>query len=159
VVVLRTDLLGSLDSLSPAAPHSIRELGPALEQWHTRSEGLPGEDAQALCASSDGHVWVGTSAGLSEHDGHSFRHYGAAQGLAGGPLVSLAVDGSGNIWAATARGLARIARNGFTSFREAEGLTGSGVRTILEDEDGELYVVTRDATLHSFDGQRFVAAR
>jgi signal transduction histidine kinase/ligand-binding sensor domain-containing protein len=159
VIVLRTDLLSGLDSLSADAAHPIRELGAAVERWFTSGDGLESNDAQALCASSDGHVWVGTSAGLSEHDGRSFRHYGEAQGMAAGTIVSLAVDVSGNIWGATNRGLVRVARNGFTAFRQAEGLAGSAVRTIFEDADGTLYVVTHDATLHRFDGQRFTAAR
>ena len=129
-------------------------LAPAVRHRFTRASGLAGDGTNALHESADGHVWIGTDAGLSEFDGHTLRSHGASAGLPA-PLASLTEDAGGNVWAATPQGALKIARSGFTTFDQADGLSGSGVRSMAQDEAGTLYVTTSDGIVHAFDGRRF----
>ncbi len=157
VIVLDPSQLREVNAAPPADHSLFRALGPAIRRRFTKADGLTDDSIQSLCQSSDGHIWAGTSGGLSEYDGQRFRTYTKTEGVAVTPLAWLAEDAGGNIWGATAQGALKIRRSGFTIFNQTEGLAGTGVRSIFENQAGELYVVASDATINQFDGQKFTA--
>ena len=157
VIVLDPSQLREADSAPPEDRGLFRALAPAIRRRFTKADGLTDDSIQSLCQSSDGHIWVGTSGGLSEYDGQRFRTYTKTEGVAVTPLMWLAEDVGGNIWGATAQGALEIRRSGFTTFNQMEGLAGTGVRSIFENQAGELYVVADDASVNLFDGQKFTA--
>lgn len=142
-----------LETLPATAP------GSALGDqglWYTAA-GLPVVWSNALLRASDGRVWVGTDAGVSEIATGGMTSYGSAHGLEGS-VVALAEDSSGNIWAGTeASGAIRIPRRGFTTYTKADGLSEQEIGSVFETTAGQLCVVTRGPRLHVFDGHRFRA--
>jgi ligand-binding sensor domain-containing protein/signal transduction histidine kinase len=137
---------------------------------YTTKDGLPDNWINLLFQSSDGHIWIGSSTGLTEliptaQDGDpQFRTHSTAQGLSDTKIEALAEDRDGNLWIGTASGGAmKLARNGFTTYSQADGLGEGGVASIFEDQAGELCVITKDKSgkifILRFDGKRFSAIR
>jgi ligand-binding sensor domain-containing protein/signal transduction histidine kinase len=107
----------------------------------------------------DGHIWLGSSAGLLEFDGARFHRYTDALGLSDPLIKSLAADAEDNLWVATADGAMKVTRSGFRSYDERDGLGDANVRAIFEDGSGAIVAVSGDWILSRLQGDRFVHAR
>jgi ligand-binding sensor domain-containing protein len=111
----------------------------------------------ALLATSDSHLWVGTTNGLAEYDGSDWTVYLQRDGLPGDVILALFQDRDGVLWVGTNEGLARRAGAAFETISQ---VTGSSVDAILQAQDGTLWFggggfVLRydaaDADWHRFD--------
>jgi len=156
--VLDENQLSKIETASPKENYSSFELKPSLVAWFGKNEGLTDNRIYALFQSSDKHLWVGTSTGLSEFDGANFRNYTAAQGLPETPYNWLAEDVNGNLWATTNQGAIKFTRHGFVTFQQTEGLGVRGVRVLWETAAGELRALTPDGKFHQLAGENFVSA-
>jgi ligand-binding sensor domain-containing protein/signal transduction histidine kinase len=107
----------------------------------------------------DGHIWLGSSAGLLEFDGTRFHRYTAALGLSDPLIKSLAADAEDNLWVATADGAMKVTRRGFRSYDERDGLGDPNVHAIFEDASGAIVTVSGDWILSRLQGDRFVHAQ
>ena len=105
-----------------------------------------------LTADASGHVWVGTTAGLSRFDGWQWTTFTTADGLVDGEIYSLVVDGQDQVWAGSryGKGLSRFDGQRWTRYR-FEGLLGNGVAIA---PNGDVWCSGYgDVLLVRFDGQ------
>jgi signal transduction histidine kinase/ligand-binding sensor domain-containing protein len=130
-------------------------------QRFTTADGLAGVRIRSLFQSADGHIWVGTTVGLSEYDGERFYNYAGEQGVVGGPINTMAEDGDGNLWIGTDLGGAlKVARNGFVGYKRGEGLPHPWITSIFEGQGGELYAISAaNLTINRFEGRRFTSIK
>ena len=110
-----------------------------------------------LAADASGHVWVGTSAGLSRFDGQQWTTFtqadGLADALADGGTYALAVDGQGQVWAGHryGKGLSHFDGQRWTRYW-FEGM----VATIAVAPNGDVWCTSYgDILLARFDGQNW----
>lgn len=76
----------------------------------TAKDGLAGNIVYSMVQDKQGHIWFGTSRGVSRWDGKSFKNFGRAEGLLDLNTYALAVGPDGDIWVGTKKGVARIGR-------------------------------------------------
>jgi signal transduction histidine kinase/ligand-binding sensor domain-containing protein len=112
----------------------------------------------SLYVSRDGHVWLGTGAGLFEYDGSRFRRYTQEHGLPDRAVRAFAEDREGNLWFGSLNGAGRLTRGGFTTFDGADGLAPTRIYGLVEDAPG-VVAVSYDWLLSRFDGVRFQSVR
>ncbi|MXY82512.1 MAG: T9SS type A sorting domain-containing protein [Gemmatimonadetes bacterium] len=106
----------------------------------------------SLAADASGHVWAGTSAGLSRFDGQQWTTFTQADGLVDGVIHSLAVDGQDQVWAGIRfrEGLLRFDGQRWTRY-QFEGLWDSVVSIA---PNGDVWCTGYgDVLLARFDGQ------
>lgn len=123
-----------------------------MHRRYTSDEGLPGNDVQCVMQASDGHVWVGTKAGLARFDGTRFLKFtpenNAAVGKTGPDMRCLAEDATGTIWAGTFGGLLRFRRDGIAAFTQS--LPGLFILRVEPAGDGTVWL----ACVHNGDRRR-----
>ena len=108
---------------------------------YDNTNGLPTSEANAIAATPDGFLWIGSYAGLIRYDGNTFERLDSTTGLAS--VVSLFVDSRERLWVGTNEsGMGLVEKGGFRMYRKADGLPSLSVRSILEDEDGKIYIGT-----------------
>jgi signal transduction histidine kinase/ligand-binding sensor domain-containing protein len=97
----------------------------------------------ALCADSQGNLWIGGTLGLIERSASGqVRRFDSHSGLPEDLVRSVVEDRDGNIWAGTNGGIARLKGERF-----AVPATGTGnelVRALFEDREGDLWVGGND---------------
>ena len=102
-----------------------------------------------LTADASGHVWVGTTAGLSRFDGWQWTTFTTEDGLVDDVISSLKVDGQGQVWAGSLKGLSRFDGQRWTRYR-SEWIGG----VIAVAPNGDVWcTVYGDVLLARFDGQ------
>jgi ligand-binding sensor domain-containing protein len=74
--------------------------GTAGAEWQkfSVSDGLAGDDVQAIMEDSSSNLWFGTSDGVSRYDGVNWRTYTTAEGLASNYVRAILEDSGGNLW-------------------------------------------------------------
>ena len=105
-----------------------------------------------LVADALGHVWVGTSAGLSRFDGQQWTTFTHADGLVDGVIYALAVDDQGQVWAGSryGKGLSHFDGQHWTRY-QFEGLL---VNVVATAPNGDVWCTGYgDVLLARFDGQ------
>ncbi len=109
--------------------------------FHAR-EGAPG-DIQAAVQASDGNLWLGTSGGLYEFDGVSFRQYKppGLEHLPDSNIAALVAAPGGGLWATTRFGhVYFITRKSLRVFGPAEGLPEHTLYGLAVGPAGQVWV-------------------
>ncbi|HEX9658064.1 MAG TPA: two-component regulator propeller domain-containing protein [Bacteroidota bacterium] len=122
------------------------------------AKGLTGPLIISLRQSSDGHMWIGTGAGLVQFDGKQFRKFTTENGLSNNRIHTIAEDSYGNIWLGSDDGLMKLGRPGFTSFRNIDGIQDRAL-SVYEDTEGYPVVVSGSLSLSRFDGTKFTTVK
>ena len=106
------------------------------------TDGLPTSEANAITATSDGFIWIGSYGGLIRYDGNTFERFSSTTGIAS--VVSLYGDSKNMLWIGTNdHGAAAIDRYGnITMFGKDIGLPSASVRGFTEDSEGNIYMAT-----------------
>ena len=152
-LLLALSILGAapISALTPARP---------LLQYHKKywqtEQNLPGNEVWAIDYASDGHLLVGTGAGLARFDGLRFTPPGidAPVDLAKEWIAALARTHDGSLWVSTHdHGLYRC-REGQAKRYDLAGQWGR-VRWFFEDSAGTLWA-SSDTALLRFTGDHFV---
>ena len=127
----------------------------------TVADGLLDRRVRTIEIGSNGHVRVGTVAGLNDFDGVSITRMTAAQGLVDETINAIAEDRDGNVWIGTdSGGVLRVAAFGFVSYFPADGLQIEYTPSLIEGDAGRVIAVAGASfTLSEFDGRRFVPTR
>lgn len=135
----------------------ISGMGYATELYDA-TNGLPTSDANAILATSDGFIWIGSYSGLIRYDGTTFERQDASTGVSN--VNSLYEDQKGRLWVGTNdNGIVMVDQGTSKHWDYEEGISASSVRTITEDAQGDImfgttqgidYIDT-DGQLHSLD--------
>jgi signal transduction histidine kinase len=121
---------GAVDSAS-----RISQLGHTA--WRLQDGDFAGAPV-TITQTSDGYLWIGTSAGLTRFDGVRFQPFAPdGQELESPTIFSLLGAGDGSLWIGTGVGLARWQGGKLTSYGDsARGL----IDNIRELKDGSIWV-------------------
>lgn len=102
---------------------------------------MASSEANVICQTPDGYIWVGSYAGLYRYDGTHFRMVGLEDSITN--VTSLYVDSKGRLLVGTNDSGVAIYEDGeFRLFGINEGLAANSVRSIGECENGDYYIGT-----------------
>ena len=108
---------------------------------YDNTNGLPTSEANALAATSDGFLWIGSYSGLIRYDGNTFERIDSTTGVAS--VVSLFVDSKERLWIGTNdSGVAVMEKGAFRFYTKADGLRSSSIRSVIEAPDGSIYIAS-----------------
>ncbi len=112
------------------------------DQWMVftaQTSGLPSDHVLAVTVAPDGHLWLGTDAGLARYDGEDWQVYRAGDlGVVEAQVYALAVDRRGQLWAGTGAGAAVFDGQGWMAHTTANsGLVDNRVLALeIEPQPG-----------------------
>lgn len=115
-----------------------------------RGDSLPNGLVTALCQTSDGDLWAGTSLGMARFDGEHdhFRIYSEQAdprySLSSADVLACLEDRDGSLWIGTDNGLDRldVASGSVRHYRKEDGLPDDNVLGMLQDPHGKLWLAT-----------------
>lgn len=140
--------MSALPALSVTAEAVDLESDNFIQTIYNNTNGMVSSEANTICQTDDGYIWIGSYAGLSRYDGTSFEL------IREGGLVSVRCmmnDSRGRLWIGTNdAGIARYENGGFTFFNTENGLSSNSVRCFAEDSLGNVYVGTTEK-IHKID--------
>jgi signal transduction histidine kinase/ligand-binding sensor domain-containing protein/DNA-binding response OmpR family regulator len=124
--------------------------------WETK-DGLPQNTVSAITQTLDGHLWLGTPAGLVRFDGLRFVVFDrrSTREIPDNSITSLAADHDGSLWIGTAGGLTHRQGDQFTTYTAKDGLSGNSVSSLCVGSDGSLWIGTHDGGLSRLKGGKF----
>jgi diguanylate cyclase (GGDEF)-like protein/PAS domain S-box-containing protein len=116
----------------------------------TAEQGLSNRYVNALAQDANGHIWIGTSAGLNRYDGQRVVTYlpspEAADGLPSEYIPDLTLDAQQRLWMATGLGLSRYRpqHDDFINYplQSADGNDVLDIRRIQSDARGRIWLAT-----------------
>ena len=111
-----------------------------VNEIYNNTNGMVSSEANVICETDDGYIWLGSYAGLSRYDGTEFEFV-----LEGGlvNVVGMMSDSKGRLWIGTNdAGIARYENGKYTYFTTEDGLPTNSVRCFAEDSQGNVYVGT-----------------
>lgn len=111
-----------------------------VEEIYNNANGMVSSEANVICETDDGYMWIGSYAGLSRYDGSEFEFV-----LEGGlvNVVGMMTDSRGRLWIGTNdAGIARYENGKYTYFTMDDNLPTNSVRCFAEDSQGNIYVGT-----------------
>ncbi len=113
-----------------------------VEKIYDNTNGMISSDANVICETDDGYIWIGSYAGLTRYDGNQFEFIREG-GLVN--VVGMMTDSKGRLWIGTNdAGIARYENGQYTYFTEEDGLPTNSVRCFAEDNEGNVYVGTSE---------------
>jgi len=137
--------------------------GPwGLARWDVKTglsetvdSGLPSKDVWALILDNSGHLWVGTSGGVAEYDGTSWRTHDT--GLASDKIHALTVNRfNGHVWVGASDtqngGVAEYDGSTWQAYGDFNGSRPNAVEALEVDENGHLWVGTAGGGASRWDG-------
>ncbi len=131
--------------LSPIKGYAAEQTGcdeVFLETIYNNASGMVSSEANVICETDDGYIWVGSYAGLTRYDGSQFT-FVREGGLVN--VVGMMKDSKGRLWIGTNdAGIARYENGTYTYFRIEDGLSTNSIRCFAEAVDGTVYVGTSD---------------
>lgn len=111
-----------------------------VEKIYNNTNGMVSSEANVICETEDGYIWIGSYAGLTRYNGDEFEFIREG-GLVN--VVSMMTDSKGRLWIGTNdAGIARYENGEYTYFTRDDGLPSNSVRCFAEDKDGRVYVGT-----------------
>lgn len=133
-------LLAQPCSVKAAEEESIQN--NFVDKIYDNTNGMVSSEANVICETDDGYIWIGSYAGLTRYNGKTFEFIREG-GLVN--VVSMMSDSKGRLWIGTNdAGIARYENGKYTYFTEKEGLASNSIRCFAEDALGNVYVGTSD---------------
>ena len=103
--------------------------------------GLPTSDAMAIMSARDGHIWIGSYAGVLRYDGSDFEILDPTDGLTSSRAFY--EDKSGDIFVGTNdNGVVRMSGSKRQHYTKMDGLPSNSIRSFAEDGKGNVYIGT-----------------
>lgn len=113
-----------------------------IETIYNNANGMVSSEANTICETEDGYIWIGSYAGLTKYDGNKFE-FVREGGLVN--VVGMMNDSRGRLWIGTNdAGIARYEAGEYTYFTIEDGLPANSIRCFTEDKNGNVYVGTSD---------------
>ena len=125
---------------------------------YDNTNGLPASEANDICQTEEGFIWIGSYSGLVRYDGHNFEKVNLGAGIAS--VIDLFVDRQNRLWIGTSDdGLVLMENDEFRRWDVEDGLGTGKVQDIAEDSNGIIYAATTkgismiypDMTLHNIE--------
>jgi signal transduction histidine kinase/ligand-binding sensor domain-containing protein len=113
-----------------------------------QSDGLSGDDVEALFTDREGNLWVGTATGLDRFRDNAVVTFSRNQGLRNFPHGAFLVDRDGSIWLDASGGLSKW-KNGRITIYRRRGRPVSHSFSLCQDDSGRVWVA-------GFDGVGYV---
>ncbi len=123
------------------------------------TNGLPTSEANAICQTSDGFIWLGGYSGFIRYDGTEFYRFDSTTGISS--VYSLLADSEDIVWiGSNENGLAYFDHGDIHVYGRVEGLKSHSIRALAEDENhniivattqGLAYVDREDLAIHPID--------
>ncbi len=168
---LRATIAGALAcAVVAASPEPASAQTPAvafggyrLDAWQTGSttSALPANNVNFLAQSSDGYLWLATSAGMARFDGLRFQLITPASApVLTGRLAYLVwpmeIAGRDTMWVATDRGMVPYANGEFGPGVTDTTFEGEAVQQLAVDGKGTVYGVTVRGSVFKLIAGRYV---
>ena len=118
---------------------------------YDHNNGLPASLYYAVCQSSDGYLWIGSSSGLVRFDGERYKiffsDYADTNSISDNVIVDLVEDDEQNLWiAGLYQGLSKLnLRTGKIkrySRLSLDSTQGYGINGLFKDPKGHLWIAT-----------------
>ena len=110
---------------------------------YTSEDGIAQQIVKTILQDRNGHLWLGTLAGLSRYDGLRFESYGPRQGLTNDHVNALAEAPDGTLFIGTdGTELMGLHNDRFEAYRPAEGGFDRGIQALAVDESGAVFCGT-----------------
>lgn len=141
---------------APAAEPINRTIDQLQHTAWTAREGAPGP-IFAIAQTTDGYLWLGTSAGLYRFDGIRFERYKPLSGkdLAAHDVSALLGTPDGGLWIGYRYGGGDFLKDGrIASHTSANGFPSGTVRRFVLDRDGTLWAAAY-GQIGRFDGSHW----
>lgn len=151
-------IAGALHAGGALAADPAQPLDQLDHTVFTPREGAP-SGVNALEQTSDGFLWIGTSAGLFRFDGARFTRFASSDGtpLPDLDITMLRAAPSGGLWAGTRFGrIYRIEGGRVRAFGPSDGLQPHTILGLAVGADGVVWAASGQGVLR-LDGQRWVA--
>lgn len=123
-------------------------------QHFTTEDGLVDDRVTNIYQDNRGHIWLGTTGGLSRYDGESFQSYTTGQGLPNNDINSIIEDNTGKFWLGTRGSAAFYDGDSFSIITNERGEIFTNVRHLLKDSWGDIWLGGQDG-LWRYDGKAF----
>ena len=123
-----------------AVSGQIAQMGYTFEVYDA-TNGLPTSDANAVCSTSDGYIWVGSYSGVFRYDGSSFEKLPVSIGATN--CRSFFEDSKKRLWIATNdNGVVVLYDEKSYHYTFRDGLPSSSIRIFAEDDKGNVFIGT-----------------
>ncbi len=110
-----------------------------------RPRNLPPElkgEILSILQDSDGHLWVGTTLGVSYRTSSGWQLINTRQGLPNATVYCLVQDHDGVVWAGTGNGIAHWTSQAFEALRQGDRSLDYQIRSACVDREGNLWFGT-----------------
>jgi ligand-binding sensor domain-containing protein/signal transduction histidine kinase len=117
----------------------------ALRTW-SKADGLPDGSVAVIQQTTDGYLWIGTTAGLVRFDGVKFTEVALPKGRLRRPaaVTALCEDTAGCVWIGTEdRGLFSWKDGRIQHYGASDGLLDDNVTSLTLDAAGRLWIGTK----------------
>lgn len=143
IPIILTACIISAAAIQPIESYAVNENTGSdsfVEKIYDNTNGMVASEANVICETEDGYIWIGSYAGLTRYNGSEFEFIREG-GLVN--VVSMMTDSKGRLWIGTNdAGIARYENGEYTYFTVDDGLPSNSVRCFAEDKDGSVYVGT-----------------
>ncbi|MGN0318429.1 MAG: HD domain-containing phosphohydrolase [Lachnospira sp.] len=113
-----------------------------VEKIYDNKNGMFSAEANAICETNDGYIWIGSYSGLTRYNGNEFE-FASESGVVN--VVCMMTDSKGRLWIGTNdAGVVRYEDGQYSYFTGDDGIPSNSVRCFAEDGDGNVYVGTSD---------------
>ncbi|MFN8277487.1 MAG: histidine kinase dimerization/phosphoacceptor domain -containing protein [Chitinophagales bacterium] len=92
-------------SKTTAPPFSVRDNADFPIDYMDKAHGMIADEVTAIAEDTFHRIWMGTSEGLVQYDGHCYRVYTTQSGLLSNSITHVRYDVRTGLWIATSEGL------------------------------------------------------
>ncbi len=125
-------------------------------QYLNQSSGLLRNDVRAILQDRWGHIWIGTTGGLSRYAGREFGQLLVNPASNDNNVYAICEDTLGNLWlSASSRGIARWQDGQLTHYGRDSGFIDTRCKALFVDQRQRLWIGTERHGLALFDGEQF----
>lgn len=148
----------SVFSFADANALELGDLSNRIAVLYSSQNGLPSSEANTICQTENGYIWIGSYAGLIRYDGKRFQNLSESENLPAGIRI-LFESSDGTLWIGTNdEGIYSYKNDVFTQCVLSDGTPLPSVRCIAQTPDNTLYVGTTGGIYFSQNGVFFQAS-
>lgn len=145
-------LLSIIFSAFPAYAIRMEKVSNRIAVVYDNKNGLPSSEANAICQTETGYIWIGSYAGLVRYDGKKFQNLCESENISAG-IRALYESADGSLWIGTNdAGVYCYRSDEFISCPQADGTTLPSVRCFAQLPDGSVYAGTTGGLFRFEDG-------